>query len=1201
MSGISDLQRDVIVRLRLDPTQMKEGAAQAKQILANARTEALALKAEEIRTRGELESRFTAQYVRELRSQLSATTQMSAEKRAALTGEIADYAALTEKVRTLRLGIMQAQATGKEAQIASSAFRQQGGGGGWEQYGNERVLSGFTLGGAAQAVGLGSLTMGIPMALSAIASGFKDAAFGATEFAHSLDIISQKTGVPSRDLQVLGAIGKTVGLSLDDMVIATRMFSKAMVGGDGGVDGFEGVNTRGSKALAALGIATRDAQGNMRSMNAVMDDVAEKFKAAPDGAEKAAIAVTLFGRSGLNLIPYLNLGKEGLNELRSAFGMYSTDLTTAAKAQEQWEVATAKFSLAVNGLKSNLSGLVEVLAACVENMVAFYGATLRVDNEMQGYAKATGLKGTLTPAGVDLMQAIVGNQSTDVLGRKSLPAQQALATGKASLESKGMMNSTDIQQAMEFIGMKNGQLQIEGRINELLIQEKTTTKETTEEMKRAALIASGAREEMEKKLIAAREALELARQEADARVEEARRKAELPPGAFAFTQITKVQGEVAGAEITGKNLSGDALIKNLEEQKRLTAELAQLEAARQASIAAHANAVEQAARIKDLQDQAKIIDDMLRKSQQTPDGIVNQILYGPSRGPTASLGHQPVEFFTEPIAKLNAQEGAGVVPVQQQIDARRALIAALEDEITARAANKNMSDAEIETLAKLNTLLKEQKTALKDLEKATPAAELLGYFKELGDIIGKFSPGLNKIFSEIAASNEVLMKSLEALRTLGTVGTKKGSVLDGIKDITSNDSVKRATAISNTLGAIAGIAGTIGAISQSTGTLSGMFTGAMGGAMIGTEIMPGIGTAVGAIGGAVFGGLTGAKRSQGAALVKQIKDSMKEITNAYNDGTTSLADTITQYQALRDKAVASIRGGKKGNSTEMQQYIDALDSQIASLKKQQKSVLDAFNQQIGIFALPTGAQDIASKIVAIAKAIKEAGDAGATAAEQIAYLNEAMDALKTTTAQGLRTDEQDTLNLMMQELDVKKQITDLNTSYNDSVLDVKRSLGLAAALTPEQQAAKQLKDLKKQHDDQLASLTAQQSDLQAQLDGRMELFGWTQKDLNATTARAAILDQQLTIERSITAETIARITAQEAYLAQMASGKIPALPAGTLPPGFSFPTGTGSQYNTFSPGSVVIQVSGKVTAQEMADKFQEMLRIVNKGQQVGLQ
>src|SRR3546814_14700800 len=71
----------------------------------------------------------------------------------------------------------------------------------------------------------------------------------------------------------------------------------------------------GSKALQALGVAATDAHGQIRPTEQVLLDLAEKFADMPDGADKAALAIKLFGREGLNLIPFLTQGREGITAL----------------------------------------------------------------------------------------------------------------------------------------------------------------------------------------------------------------------------------------------------------------------------------------------------------------------------------------------------------------------------------------------------------------------------------------------------------------------------------------------------------------------------------------------------------------------------------------------------------------------------------------------------------------------------------------------------------------------------------------------------------------------------------------------------------------------------------------------------------------------------------------------------------------------
>jgi hypothetical protein len=71
----------------------------------------------------------------------------------------------------------------------------------------------------------------------------------------------------------------------------------------------------GSAALNALGVSATDVHGQIRPTEQVLLDLADKFSAMPDGADKAALAVKLFGKEGLAIIPFLNQGREGITAL----------------------------------------------------------------------------------------------------------------------------------------------------------------------------------------------------------------------------------------------------------------------------------------------------------------------------------------------------------------------------------------------------------------------------------------------------------------------------------------------------------------------------------------------------------------------------------------------------------------------------------------------------------------------------------------------------------------------------------------------------------------------------------------------------------------------------------------------------------------------------------------------------------------------
>ena len=71
----------------------------------------------------------------------------------------------------------------------------------------------------------------------------------------------------------------------------------------------------GSAAFEALGINVRAADGSIKDTRALIAEVADGFAGYADGANKTALAVELFGRSGAELIPILNGGAAGFADM----------------------------------------------------------------------------------------------------------------------------------------------------------------------------------------------------------------------------------------------------------------------------------------------------------------------------------------------------------------------------------------------------------------------------------------------------------------------------------------------------------------------------------------------------------------------------------------------------------------------------------------------------------------------------------------------------------------------------------------------------------------------------------------------------------------------------------------------------------------------------------------------------------------------
>lgn len=145
-------------------------------------------------------------------------------------------------------------------------------------------------------------------AASPIVSFLKDAAVGAIDYASEIHNASEKTGIGTTQLQELAYAAKMGDVEFGEMTQAMGFMSRSMMAVSHGTEG-------AGKAFSALHVNVKDARGGLRPVNDVLGDVAEKFKAMPNGAAKTALAMEIFGRSGARMIPVLNEGRDGLARL----------------------------------------------------------------------------------------------------------------------------------------------------------------------------------------------------------------------------------------------------------------------------------------------------------------------------------------------------------------------------------------------------------------------------------------------------------------------------------------------------------------------------------------------------------------------------------------------------------------------------------------------------------------------------------------------------------------------------------------------------------------------------------------------------------------------------------------------------------------------------------------------------------------------
>jgi hypothetical protein len=170
-----------------------------------------------------------------------------------------------------------------------------------------------------------------------------------TEAIGSLELLSQKIGISVEDLGTLTQAAKLFRIDGDGLAKSVGLLSKAMAGFD------NDENKGASLALQNIGISAKTATGEMRPTVAVMLDIANVFAGMEDGAEKTALAMKLFGRSGKDMIPFLNQGAAGIRAMQEEAKALGLELDgNTAKAAERFNQNLTRLEGASRGLSQTL-------------------------------------------------------------------------------------------------------------------------------------------------------------------------------------------------------------------------------------------------------------------------------------------------------------------------------------------------------------------------------------------------------------------------------------------------------------------------------------------------------------------------------------------------------------------------------------------------------------------------------------------------------------------------------------------------------------------------------------------------------------------------------------------------------------------------------------------------------------------------------
>ena len=207
--------------------------------------------------------------------------------------------------------------------------------------------------------------------------------------------LSQRTGTATEQLSAYSYAARLANVAQEDLETSLKKLSVNMTNAAGGGEM--------AKVFSAMGVAVKDANGQLRTNDAVLQDVAGKFSTYAEGPAKAALAVEIFGKSGDKLIPFLNNLREATAEGRRLGVTFGDDFAIAA---ERYNDNMARIAAQSDAAKIRLAE--GVLPRITQIAAEFIEAAARGEKFI-GILKALAqLAGFTDPTGVANQRELVG-------------------------------------------------------------------------------------------------------------------------------------------------------------------------------------------------------------------------------------------------------------------------------------------------------------------------------------------------------------------------------------------------------------------------------------------------------------------------------------------------------------------------------------------------------------------------------------------------------------------------------------------------------------------------------------------------------------------------------------------------------------------------------------------------------------------------
>jgi hypothetical protein len=259
--------------------------------------------------------------------------------------------------------------------------------------------------------------------------------------------------------------------------------------------------------------------------------------------------------------------------------------------------------------------------------------------------------------------------------------------------------------------------------------------------------------------------------------------------------------------------------------------------------------------------------------------------------------------------------------------------------------------------------------------------------------------------------------------------------------------------------------GTLGGIGAGLGVAGGLLSNLPGPAGVVGDVM--------SFAGGIFGAIGGLFTAAAKRIGEEIKKSFQATMQSYQNGASTLNDTIQKIEQERNDAIVRL-SSKKGGKDQLAQLLPEFDNELAQLRNEQQSILDNFDKSLTVLKLHSDVLGSTLKSWQdINKQVKDYINAGGDAAKAAQFLSLNLQKLKEDAATNLREGEQQAIQDATQLNDLLQQRIQLVNDFQKKEFDLLNHDALEKRQSNAIGIGTQLNEARKQFQDQISALDSQ--------------------------------------------------------------------------------------------------------------------------------